>query len=339
MQLELFDPLAARGLARACHEMYLAGAPADDPLAPPMSERVFTGWLAHGWEEDTRETWLARDSGSRLCGWYALGLPARENRHRASLTLFVSPDARRRGIGTQLAGHAAARADSDGRPVLACEALAGSAAEAFFRALGGQPGIAEIRRVLRLAAVPDGRLAGLRAQAEQAAAGYSLLHWTGDVPQSQLAGVAAVNGEAFADMPHDPGYQPQRWDIERVRESGRRAAARGLRSHTVAARHDATGELAGLTEMAIDPAHPRWGFQELTAVARAHRGHRLGLLIKVAMLELLREREPQLETVLTGNAGSNRYMIAINEMLGFEVLDHARSWELDTAATRKRAQS
>ncbi len=52
----------------------------------------------------------------------------------------------------------------------------------------------------------------------------------------------------------------------------------------------------------MDPAEPSWGLQELTAVARPHRGHRLGLLVKVAMLELLARREPQLTQVITGNA-------------------------------------
>ena len=60
-----------------------------------------------------------------------------------------------------------------------------------------------------------------------------------------------------------------------------------MRYYTLAARHDQTGELAGLTALGVDPMQPDWGFQALTAVTRAHRGHRLGLLVKVAMLDLL----------------------------------------------------
>ena len=69
----------------------------------------------------------------------------------------------------------------------------------------------------------------------------------------------------------------------------------------MAAQDERTGELAGLTELSVDPDHPSWGHQELTVVARAHRGHRLGLLLKAAMLELLLEREPQLEAIETYN--------------------------------------
>ena len=77
------------------------------------------------------------------------------------------------------------------------------------------------------------------------------------------------------------------------------------------------------------PEAPGWGFQELTAVTRPHRGHRLGLLVKVAMLDLLAVAEPGLERIVTGNAAANDHMIAINADLGFRVLDHWPSWQLD----------
>jgi hypothetical protein len=54
---------------------------------------------------------------------------------------------------------------------------------------------------------------------------------------------------------------------------------------------------------------------------RQHRGHRLGLYLKTAMLLWLREEQPQLELIDTGNAESNDHMIAINEQLGYRVMD------------------
>ena len=76
---------------------------------------------------------------------------------------------------------------------------------------------------------------------------------------------------------------------------------------------------------------PEWGFQELTAVARLHRGHRLGLLLKLAMLDLLAGWEPQLTRIVTRNAAGNDHMIAINDRLGFGMLGQWPSWELDVA--------
>ena len=48
----------------------------------------------------------------------------------------------------------------------------------------------------------------------------------------------------------------------------------------------------------------------------AHRGRRLGLRMKLAMLAWLREERPDVEAVDTWNAAGNAPMIAINEALG-----------------------
>jgi hypothetical protein len=49
------------------------------------------------------------------------------------------------------------------------------------------------------------------------------------------------------------------------------------------------------------------------------------------MLELLAEREPQLAAIITGNSDTNEHMIAINDALGYRVLDRWATWELDVA--------
>jgi hypothetical protein len=99
-----------------------------------------------------------------------------------------------------------------------------------------------------------------------------------------------------------------------------------VRTYGVVARHDATGELAALTEVGVDPADPGWGHQMLTGVTRQHRGHRLGLLVKTAMAQWLITAEPTVERVQTWNAESNRYMIAVNEALGYTILGEPTTW-------------
>jgi GNAT superfamily N-acetyltransferase len=340
MKLEQFDPAAGEAEVRACYEIYLAGHPIDDPHGPPMSPRFFAGWLTLGWTEDPQEMWLARDSQGEPRGWYVLSLPQRENQHLAMLSPTVHPDHRRTGLGTALVRHAAGRARRAGRRVLTGSALAGSPGSAFAAAIGARQGITHVGRVLRLGQLPAGRLAALRAGAESAARGYALLSWAGPAPEDLVTGIAAINTSAFADMPRDAGQEALRWDETRVRLDERRIAGQGLRWYTVAARSLATAELAGFTLVAVDPDVPSWGFQEMTAVARPHRGHRLGLLVKVAMLELLAGREPQLTQIITGNADANQHMIAINAELGFEVLDQWPSWELDVQrALAERSQA
>ena len=61
-----------------------------------------------------------------------------------------------------------------------------------------------------------------------------------------------------------------------------------------------------------DEAH-QWG----TLVHPEHRGHRLGAALKVANLKTLIERQPEVARVVTTNAETNAWMVAINDRLGF----------------------
>jgi hypothetical protein len=105
-----------------------------------------------------------------------------------------------------------------------------------------------------------------------------------------------------------------------------------MRRYSLAALHDNTGDMAALTVVTVDPDVPDWGHQQITAVTKAHRGHRLGLLVKTAMLGWLAETEPRLEHIDTWNAGSNQHMIAINESLGYAASGQFRSAELRVAS-------
>ena len=329
MRLEQFDPAVDAAAVRACHEIHLAGHPIDEPNHPPMSARFFAAWLTLGWTEDRQELWLARDRRGEPSGWLMLSLPQRENHHQAYVEPTVHPAHRRAGLGTELIQHAAGRARECGRSVLAGYARVNGPGSAFASAVGAHAGLYHVSRVLRLTGMPAGRLAALRAQAGPRAHGYALLSWDGPAPDDMVSGLAEINMSAWADMPRNTGEEAQRWDENRVRLDERRMTAQGLRWYTVAARSLASGELAAFTQLGVDPAEPAWGLQELTAVAREHRGHRLGLLVKAAMLELLAGREPAVTRIVTGNADANQHMIAINAQLGFEVVDEYAYWELD----------
>ena len=54
-------------------------------------------------------------------------------------------------------------------------------------------------------------------------------------------------------------------------------------------------------------------------VAQGHRGHRLGLGVKVAVTRTLCEQFPAKRFVTTTNAETNAHMVAINVALGFEI--------------------
>jgi GNAT superfamily N-acetyltransferase len=305
---------------RGCQTVWAAAQDIDDPDGPRMTGQVLSAWLQESFTGDAAQTWyLPGSAPGSVIGWYRLVLPDLENRDRADLLIVIDPAARRQGLGRRLLRHASERAAAEGRSVLGGEVRDGTAGEAFADAIGAKPGIAGAMRRLYLGTVPAGKFAAVRAEATAAASGYSLVRWTGPTPPEYLEPLAKVLN-AYADAPHDEGYEAEDWDGERVRErADGPMLAMGLRTYIVAAAHDATGELAAMTEMSVAPDHPRWGHQGLTAVTRQHRGHRLGLLVKSAMLDWLAEAEPAVEVIDTGNATDNRHMIAVNEALGFEL--------------------
>jgi len=329
VQIERFDPATDTGAVQACHEIHLAERDADGVRRAPLSPRAFRTWLRYGWTENPQESWLARGSKGEVCGWYLLGLPERENQHRAAITLVVAPSRRRAGLGTALLSHAADRARQAGRTLLTGHSHEATAGAAFARAIGARHRMTGVFWALRPRSVPAGRLDALRESAASAAAGYSLVSWEGPVAEDRLAEVAGLF-DVEGDAPFPEGEDPPGWDPARVRASDERAAEQGLRFYSVAARADRTGRLVAITQLGVDPLDGS-AFQELTAVARPHRGHRLGLLVKVAMLELLAAHEPQLTQIVTLTAEDNEHMIAINTALGFEVLERWLSWELETA--------
>jgi RimJ/RimL family protein N-acetyltransferase len=309
---------ADRATTQAYFDVVQAADAVDDPNGPPWSLRRLRGWLEH--PSEPAEAWSCGDEiTGAVQGWYYLMFPDRENVSRAYLALTVRPEWRRRGIGTALLRHAAGRAAGAGRLALDGSVRQDSAGTAFAGRAGAVPGLVEARRVQVLGDIPAGRVAALREQAERSAGGYSLAHWEGRVPQQYLDRYAAALN-AMADAPRDEGHDAWVWDADRVRKHEGLDEQQGRKIYTLVAVHDATGEVAAVTEVEPSRDNPDWGFQLITAVVREHRGHRLGLLAKTAMLDWLAEAEPALERIVTDNAAVNQYMIAINEQLGYRLL-------------------
>ena len=316
-----------------CHRVFVAARAVDDPQGPPEPYAQFALWLTTGWGESPGEAWAMRaEPGGEVTGFCRISLPDKENLDAAFLFPFVHPARRRQGLGSELLRHAAARAAAEGRTLLRATPYAGSAGAKFAAHAGAKAGLVSIRRVLHLRQVPDGLVAAQRAKATAAAAGYTIVSWVGGTPPEYWEGLAGVLN-AFGDAPADEGYEHETWDADRVRDEFDKITQwDAVRRYSVAAMHAQTGEMAGLTQVYTTPEEPAWAHQGLTAVARAHRGHRIGLLVKTAMLDWLATAEPALQHIVTDNADSNQYMIAINELLGFEILSPPyQSHQLPTA--------
>jgi GNAT superfamily N-acetyltransferase len=295
---------------RACYEIQIAAQAVDDPGFPVMSFPAFAKRHIHHDPGAALETWL----GDR--GYLTIWMPRHENPHLAMCHATVYPDSRGQGIGTAFLAFAEQRCRELGRETMTTSAWVGSPGDEFCRSAGFVPGQTEVRRVVPIGAVPEVRLAD----------GYSLTSWIGPTPPEHLDQVAILLG-TLADAPRDKGHEPQRWDPERVRQRDERTVRLAMRDHTIVA-VAADGEMAALTQIGVSPDRPEWGWQHLTSVVRAHRGHGLGLAVKSAMVGHLVSAEPQLRQILTWNAEANDHMIAINEALGYRIFGvPSRSWE------------
>lgn len=335
VRIEQFDPKADEQRLRACYDLYVTAHGEDDPNVPPPSFSLFRGWWAMSFTGEPQEVWLATSETGELLGCYLLELPERENRENGFVMPVVAAGSRRRGIGTVLLAHAAAQAERAGRVRLMGDARVGSPGAAFAAAVSATAGLQEARRILDVLPGLHARLLVLRAEAEAHAAGYSLRRWVGATPDDLVASACALN-EAMADAPHSDSFEPMTWDEARLREADARSAVLGFRDYSVAAIHEQSGDMAALTQITVDPAgQPDWAYQQLTAVTRAHRGLRLGTLVKIANLEWLFEAEPQIRRIVTFNAVQNQHMVAVNDALGHRVSDIFQSYEIAvTAAVR-----
>ncbi len=64
-----------------------------------------------------------------------------------------------------------------------------------------------------------------------------------------------------------------------------------------------------------------------TFVAADHRGHRLGMAVKLAVYEAAARRWPKATRVQTFNASENEHMLSINRRLGFRTESRSGSWQ------------
>ncbi len=311
--------------------MTVAGQPEDDPGVPPLPLADFRVFWTLGESGSLVQTWLACDDAGEPVGAYALALPQIENRVNAFAEIIVAPSRRRRGAGRRLLAHMAGQAARSGRQLLMSSTRVGAAGTAFARATGGREGLLDVRRRQDLTEELRGRIPALRAAAQPHASGYGLRSWDGRAPADLVDGLCAVY-TALGDAPHEEAFEPATFDAARLYEEEERLVARGTRWYSVAAVGQACGEVAAVTQVNVHPSQPEWGWQAITAVARQHRGHRLGLLVKVAMLELLAEREPDLRHIVTWNAEQNERMVAVNEQLGYQVTGYFQFWEHEVAA-------
>ena len=88
------------------------------------------------------------------------------------------------------------------------------------------------------------------------------------------------------------------------------------------------GRLVAFTDLQVPLAQPERAHQGGTLVLREHRGHRLGALVKAAVLRELAATLPEVRRISTYNSDTNTPMVAVNEALGFRPAGQLSTWSL-----------
>jgi GNAT superfamily N-acetyltransferase len=165
-------------------------------------------------------------------------------------------------------------------------------------------------------------------EASTAAAGYRTVTWQGRTPEEWVNALAHLRTRMSIDTPNAGIEQSEDvWTADRVRSFDDLQAESPRVVLTSIAVHEATGDVAGYTELDVPEEPDRPAEQLDTLVVREHRGHRLGMLLKLANLQELAARFPRAEVVETTNAEENRHMLDVNEALGFAPVGYAARWK------------
>ena len=289
-------------------------------------EEMRVGLLADSpyWD---KELWAVRDDAGAIAGTLYLELPMKENTTVVSGSIGVRTDLRRRGYGTVLARTLQERAVAHGRTVLQSEIdlpLDGSQTpgQAFAVANGLTVANVEVHRILELPLAED-FLAGLAAKAAEHHQDYQLVSWQDRCPDEYVDAYAALQATFNLEAPQgELEVEAQVYDAARVRVTEKQSLDQGRHGWiTVAVAPD--GTLAGHTELYVGVHDPLNAYQWGTLVSPAHRGHRLGLALKVRNHTELQRSHSERRIVHTWNAEQNTPMNAVNAELGYRPVELA----------------
>lgn len=317
-ELDLKDEVSLRSWWEIGHAAE-SGRPLD--LWPDwgLSRRALPEPRSHG-----RTRLFGAHEGGRMVGAGLLDVSDHDNLHLASLTAYVAPSDQGRGIGASVLAALERAAAEEGRTTLFSNAhvpLDGDSAGSRFAAAHGYAvANQDTIKVAELAGT-EATWPGLAAQAAERSSDYRLHWWLDPLPEEHVAAVAELYSRFLGEIPlGDLDLRPQAFDVARIREGEARRRRTG-RAHLLVAAEAAPGELVGYTDLDLALVAPRMAEIDSTLVLPEHRGHRLGLAMKVLLHQRLRAEFPATELLVTGNADVNDHMNAVNEQLGYRPID------------------
>lgn len=301
-----------------------------------------------------RRLFVARVDG-RIVGRGIINWSVEEGTNVTWVFVEIHRDARNQGIGGAMWEKLEGMASESGRTVVQSDTIHTTEGEERIEPPTGfgdlpvdDPGVRFLRKrgysleqiarisFLDLPVDPD-LLQQHRDQA-QAKAGpdYRVVTWVGHTPEQWRADVAVLKNRMSVDEP-SAGLETveETWDEARVIKHDEDEIAGGRPLMVAAVEHIPTGKLVGLNELSVAAGADRPVGQEDTLVLAEHRGHRLGMLLKVANLQELAKTNPQAPLVFTFNAEENRHMLDVNEAVGFRPAGYDGAWKKSFATPKE----
>ncbi|RYC12523.1 GNAT family N-acetyltransferase [Nocardioides zhouii] len=321
VDIEQFNPRNEAAL-RAWWEVGHA-ATAHRPGAPwPVWEQSRVSLPAVNPEGEV--TLLAAIDGREMVGAGLLMRPLRDNLHTATVDVYVRPDRTREGIGGRLVAELEVVAAGDGRTTLHGEAFlppgaSGTGPEAFATALGYEVASRESIRELTLADYLARR--GALTDEVAAAGAYRVVTFDTVCPDAYAESFGRLLGMLLDEIPlGELDLRASEWTVERIRDAEQRQL--GIGRHVLTALAIAEdGSVAGSSDVRVNDTDTTRGQVGITLVDPAHRGHRLGLALKLATHDLALATYAGIGTVDTSNAEVNTWMNAVNEALGYRTIE------------------
>jgi GNAT superfamily N-acetyltransferase len=268
----------------------------------------------------------AYDDGEPV-GAGLVNLPMNDHVNLAFTEVATLPDRRRRGIGRLILEETERRAVAADRERCLVEVYVPAEEDAkawsgvtFAESRGYSCANREGMKALDLAA-SEPAWAALEQECAAAAGGYRVVGYRDVVADEHLDGFCAMLRQFMSLVPQgDLGLEQEEWTPERLREAELRRTEIGTATFGALALSP-DGEVVGGTEARVGTHDPRVAHIGITVVLPGHRGHRLGLAMKLASHRALRAAFPQCELVATSNSEVNDHMNAINERLGYRQLE------------------
>ena len=297
-------------------------ATADRPGKPwPLWEQSRVALPAENPERGI--TLLGAIDGREMVGAGLLTRTLKENLHSAMAFAYTRPDRTREGIGSALVHELEVIASGDGRTTIQSEAYlppGGSAAsEAFAVAMGYDVASRESIKELALSDYLARR--GALAARTTPADAYRIITFDTVCPEEHLGSFGRLLGMLMSEVPlGELDLEASEWTPERIRAAEQRQVGIGRHVHTALALAP-DGAVAGVSDVRVDDSDHEHAQVGITIVDPAHRGHRLGLALKLATHDLAVATYPDLVSVDTSNAEVNTWMNAVNEALGYRTIE------------------